>query len=128
MNKLYIICNDIVLDFGGSVFPVICSNNKVLHCAYYVLCTLLRPFKGTVRLKMDGDKLISTKIEEIPEYPFIVESEMGVLYFVSAATDGKCSPAIDESTRFITRNFKESGLGDYKVYNRTVILKNRKGE
>ena len=53
---------------------------------------------------------------------------MGALYFVSAATDGKCNPAIDGSTRFITRNFKESGLGNYKIHNGTVILKNRKGE
>ena len=66
--------------------------------------------------------------EEIPEYPFIVEHADGTLHFVSAATDGKCSPAIDGSVRFTDRNFKKSGLGSFKIYNGTVILKNRKGE
>ena len=120
---------DVTIDCGQYNFALLHRSDGVLFNAIYHLDIAHKSFDGKIKLKMDGDKLISTKIkEEIPEYPFIVESEIGILYFVSAATDGKCSPAIDGSVRFTDRNFKKSGLGSFKIYNGTIILKNRKGE
>ena len=129
-RKLTLFCNgDVTIDCGQYKFALLHRSDGVLFNVIYHLDIAHKSFNGKIKLKMDGDKLISTKIEEeIPEYPFIVEYLDGTLYFVSAATDGKCSPALDNSGIVTCHNFKKSGLGDYKIYNGTVTLKNREGE